>query len=61
MSHWVIEGSVVEVGGGAVIMLLRSTEGFIYSSSSMDKGERKAFFLWFQVGAVILGVIVIVM
>ncbi|KAK3256458.1 hypothetical protein CYMTET_34407 [Cymbomonas tetramitiformis] len=40
--HWVIEGTLVETGNGNVMMLLRSSEGFIYHSVSKDKGRNWA-------------------
>lgn len=42
MAHWVIEGSIVELINGSVMIILRSTEGFLYRSLSMDQGGRAA-------------------
>jgi len=38
MAHWVIEGSAVELAEGSVLLVLRSTEGFLFKSISLDKG-----------------------
>eukprot|EP00873_Tetraselmis_striata_P036163 jgi/Tetstr1/456427/TSEL_043159.t2 len=38
-AHWVIEGSALELRNGTLLLLLRSTEGFVYSSMSTDRGE----------------------
>jgi hypothetical protein len=36
--HWVIEGAALELANGTLLLMLRSTEGFIYRSMSADKG-----------------------
>eukprot|EP00240_Pyramimonas_obovata_P002460 CAMPEP_0118927538 /NCGR_PEP_ID=MMETSP1169-20130426/4979_1 /TAXON_ID=36882 /ORGANISM="Pyramimonas obovata, Strain CCMP722" /LENGTH=777 /DNA_ID=CAMNT_0006869307 /DNA_START=190 /DNA_END=2524 /DNA_ORIENTATION=+ len=38
-SHWVIEGTVMEMSNRTLLMLLRSSEGFIYHSLSANRGR----------------------
>jgi len=37
-THWIIEGTVVELRNSSVLMLMRSTDNFIFTSISHDQG-----------------------
>ena len=38
-THWVIEGSIAELKNGTLLMLLRSSDNFIFKSLSDDRGR----------------------